>query len=92
VVGVGDQQMPHPNARGQEELEEEMRLLYVAVTRAKDDLLVSYTTKTMMGREQKVCRYLPDDLLWRSFMAPAVISTSDIPRSPVATLSRGPQK
>jgi DNA helicase-2/ATP-dependent DNA helicase PcrA len=92
VVGVGDQQMPHPNARGQEELEEEMRLLYVAVTRAKDDLLVSYPTKTMMGREQKVCRYLPDDLLWRSFMAPAVISTSDIPRSPVATLSRGPQK
>lgn len=38
--------------RTQEELEEERRLFYVAVTRAEDELYISYT--------QKPCRYLRD--------------------------------
>ncbi len=86
LVGAGDQQMPHPHARSKEETEEEMRLLYVAVTRAKEDLLISYPTKMMMGREQKPCPFLPDDLSWKSFMAPAMVplvSMTDTPRAQV---------
>ncbi len=91
LVGVGDQQMPSPQARGKEEREEEMRLLYVAVTRAKEDLLVSYPSKTALGREQKPSPFLPDDLSWKSFMAPAMIplvNMPDLPRAQVRDRQR----
>jgi DNA helicase-2/ATP-dependent DNA helicase PcrA len=84
LVGAGDQQMPHPNARGKEEEEEEMRLLYVAVTRAKEDLLISYPTRMSPGREQKPCPFLPEDLSWKTFMAPAMVPSVNVPDLPRA--------
>ena len=40
VLGVSDGIVPHRNARTEQEIEEERRLLYVARTRAKDFLTV----------------------------------------------------
>ena len=40
VLGVSDGIVPHRNARTEQEIEEERRLLYVAMTRAKDFLTV----------------------------------------------------
>jgi DNA helicase-2/ATP-dependent DNA helicase PcrA len=44
VIGAGDKQMPHPMAvaEGELQIEEERRLLYVAMTRAKDTLYVTF--------------------------------------------------
>ena len=42
MLGVSDGIVPYRNARTTEETEEERRLLYVAMTRAKDFLTVYY--------------------------------------------------
>jgi len=42
VVGVDDGTLPHFSARGREDTEEERRMLYVAITRAKNGLYVTY--------------------------------------------------
>ncbi|MFA6519157.1 MAG: ATP-dependent DNA helicase [Candidatus Shapirobacteria bacterium] len=43
-----------------EELEENRRLFYVALTRAKDQIYISSTTKTPDGREQPQSRFLSE--------------------------------
>ncbi|HIC97215.1 MAG TPA: ATP-dependent helicase [Aquificaceae bacterium] len=49
--------LPHRSAlEGEEELEEERRLFYVAITRAKDRLFISYTK----GKERKASRFLSE--------------------------------
>ena len=43
IIGFSDYEFPHPKAlRSRESLEEERRLFYVAVTRAKSILYISY--------------------------------------------------
>lgn len=42
IINVNDDVIPHKKAVSDDELEEERRLLYVAMTRAKDNLFISY--------------------------------------------------
>ncbi|MBO5120254.1 MAG: UvrD-helicase domain-containing protein [Bacilli bacterium] len=70
VVGMEEGIFPHMNSLMENsELEEERRLCYVAITRAKDDLhLVNARRRTLFGKEQinPVSRFLseiPKDLM-----------------------------
>ncbi len=49
LIGVGRNKVPSPQTRRNEELLEEQRLLYVAMTRASDSLHISYTTQGVPG-------------------------------------------
>jgi DNA helicase-2/ATP-dependent DNA helicase PcrA len=52
LVGMEDGSLPHASARGEEdELEEERRLAYVGMTRAKDRLTLSYALRRMVRGE-----------------------------------------
>ena len=42
ILGAGSAQMPSPRTETQEDYKEERRLMYVAVTRARTNLLISY--------------------------------------------------
>ncbi|MCS6958224.1 MAG: ATP-dependent helicase [Aquificaceae bacterium] len=60
--------LPHEKAlEAQEELEEELRLFYVAITRAKDLLFMSYTRSSK--RPSRFLSYIPKNLLDLSFFA-----------------------
>lgn len=61
LLGVGDQQIPHSKATSPEEQEEERRLTYVAVTRAKDELVCSYPRNTRTGKQE------PSPFLYENF-------------------------
>jgi DNA helicase-2/ATP-dependent DNA helicase PcrA len=69
VVGIEDGFLPHARSREPEEHEEERRLLYVGLTRAKERLTLSYANcRTVYGREmlRKPSPFLdeiPDELL-----------------------------
>ena len=48
VVGLEEGLFPHANSIDQEDFEEERRLFYVAITRAKKNLIISYCRKRNM--------------------------------------------
>lgn len=52
IIGLDDRTIPHFKNRGWEEIEEERRLLYVAVTRAKDRLYLTYPRQRIV-KERK---------------------------------------
>jgi len=49
IIGVADSLFPLKRAIEEDNIEEERRLFYVAVTRAKDELYMSYPKVTMQG-------------------------------------------
>ncbi len=57
LLGVNEGNIPHKNAQLPEEIEEERRLFYVAMTRAKKQLLISYVGKRN-GRPAEPSRFL----------------------------------
>jgi DNA helicase-2/ATP-dependent DNA helicase PcrA len=60
LVGLADGTLPTVYARTAEALEEERRLLYVGVTRARHTLWLSYAAaRSPGGRARRVCRFLP---------------------------------
>jgi DNA polymerase III epsilon subunit family exonuclease len=59
VVGVEDGTLPFFLSKTPEALEEERRVLYVAMTRAKQRLCLSWAT-TVNGRQKDHCRFLAD--------------------------------
>ncbi|WP_345535637.1 ATP-dependent DNA helicase UvrD2 [Phytohabitans rumicis] len=60
VVGLSDGTLPTTYARTAEALEEERRLLYVGVTRARQWLWLSYSqARSPGGRVRRPCRFLP---------------------------------
>lgn len=60
VVGLADGTLPTPYARTPDALEEERRLLYVGVTRARQWLWLSYSAaRSPGGRQRRACRFLP---------------------------------
>jgi DNA helicase II / ATP-dependent DNA helicase PcrA len=60
LVGLADGTLPTTYARTQEALEEERRLLYVGVTRARQWLWLSYASaRSPGGRGRRPCRFLP---------------------------------
>ncbi len=63
VVGVEDELFPHKNASCQAQIEEERRLFYVAITRAKDELYLSHTSMRTRGKTVRTAtpsRFLKD--------------------------------
>ena len=64
IVGMGSFQMPHARSKTPDEIKEELRLAYVAVTRARDHLVCSYSETTQNGLDQDPCPFLPKDLPW----------------------------
>jgi len=60
LVGLADGTLPTTYAKTPEQLEEERRLLYVGVTRARQWLWLSYgQSRSGGGRARRPCRFLP---------------------------------
>jgi DNA helicase-2/ATP-dependent DNA helicase PcrA len=60
LVGLADGTLPTMYAKTAEQVEEERRLLYVGVTRARQWLWLSYgQTRSGAGRSRRPCRFLP---------------------------------
>ncbi|WP_430780921.1 ATP-dependent DNA helicase UvrD2 [Actinoplanes sp. G11-F43] len=60
LVGLADGTLPTTYAKTAEQLEEERRLLYVGVTRARQLLWLSYgQSRSSGGRARRPCRFLP---------------------------------
>lgn len=63
VIGANDSSLPHykvVNEGGPEGIDEERRLAYVAITRARETLLITYPTAPAPGQEneQEISRFL----------------------------------
>jgi DNA helicase II / ATP-dependent DNA helicase PcrA len=68
LVGLADGTLPTTYAKTPDQLEEERRLLYVGVTRARQWLWLSYgQSRTGGGRARRPCRFLPQLDGTRSF-------------------------
>ncbi len=60
LVGLAEGTLPTTYAKTPEQLEEERRLLYVGVTRARESLWLSYgQSRSPGGRPRRPCRFLP---------------------------------
>ena len=59
IMGMGDRQSPDPKTKSPLALEEERRLVYVAVTRAKQFVLCSCPVNLPRRQPQEPCRFLP---------------------------------
>ena len=60
LAGLADGTLPTTYAKTPDQLEEERRLLYVGVTRARQWLWLSYgQTRSAGGRSRRPCRFLP---------------------------------
>ncbi|MEO3922974.1 ATP-dependent DNA helicase UvrD2 [Micromonosporaceae bacterium B7E4] len=60
LVGLSDGTLPTSYAKTVEQVEEERRLLYVGVTRAREWLWLSYASaRSPGGRARRPCRFLP---------------------------------
>jgi DNA helicase-2/ATP-dependent DNA helicase PcrA len=60
VVGLAEGTLPTTYARTPEAVEEERRLLYVGITRARQWLWLSYAAaRSPGGRQRRSCRFLP---------------------------------
>jgi DNA helicase-2/ATP-dependent DNA helicase PcrA len=64
LCGAGSAQMPHPKCVEPEAYEEERRLMYVAVTRARNRLLITYPVDGVPGSPQKPSPFLPPNYPW----------------------------
>lgn len=64
VCGTGSAQMPHPKSIDPEAMEEERRLMYVAVTRARRRLVLTYPIDGLPGSPQGASPFLPPKFPW----------------------------
>ncbi len=53
IIGVEEEILPHRNSIAAETIEEERRLMYVGITRAKEELTLSLAKKRRMGKDFK---------------------------------------
>ena len=66
IVGCGATQIPHPRTLNDKVgQEEERRLFYVAVTRAKQHLVISYPGVTDRKQNQGPSPFIPENSPWR---------------------------
>ncbi|GAB4162584.1 MAG: DNA helicase PcrA [Planctomycetota bacterium] len=59
IVGLEKGLLPHERSKGDEAIEEERRLFYVGITRAKKSLAVSFSRKRWMMGAEKDCEPSP---------------------------------
>ena len=59
IIGANEGQIPYKKAKSEEETEEERRLFYVAMTRAKEVLQICYV-KQRNGKETAPSRFVND--------------------------------
>jgi DNA helicase-2/ATP-dependent DNA helicase PcrA len=64
LCGAGSGQMPHPKSVEPEAYEEERRLMYVAVTRARKRLLITYPVTGLPTSPQRPSPFLPPTFPW----------------------------
>lgn len=64
LLGAGSKQLPHPRTEDMSSMPEERRLCYVAITRPRKDLVVSYPGLTWQKKPQRGCPFLPEDTHW----------------------------
>ncbi|MEV6629463.1 ATP-dependent DNA helicase UvrD2 [Actinoplanes sp. NPDC051470] len=82
LVGLSDGTLPTTYAKTNEQVEEERRLLYVGVTRARQWLWLSYgQTRSGGGRARRPCRFLPQ-LERRGSGGPERAGVSSVSRKP----------
>ena len=62
IIQGNEGSMPYRKAKGKEELEEERRMFYVAMTRAKSRLVISYV-KEKNGKDISPSRFIEELLL-----------------------------
>lgn len=55
ITGLEEGMFPHKNAETRDEIEEERRLMYVAITRAKQKLYLTSTKKRTIYGEERIC-------------------------------------
>jgi DNA helicase-2/ATP-dependent DNA helicase PcrA len=67
ICGAGSGQMPHPKSIEPEAYEEERRLMYVAVTRARQRLLITYPVNALSVSGQSASPFLPPEFPWDEF-------------------------
>lgn len=56
IIGVEEEILPHRNAIASETIEEERRLMYVGITRAKEELTLSLAKKRRSGRDYRITK------------------------------------
>jgi DNA helicase-2/ATP-dependent DNA helicase PcrA len=66
LVGLYQGNLPYDRAKTEAELEEEQRLLYVAITRAKHNLFVSYGKSKHIGAKRTRAKSQFLEKLWPS--------------------------
>ena len=71
MMGLEEEMLPHRNSILSETVEEERRLMYVGITRARESLCLSYAKERRAGAERKptsISRFLEElpseDLIW----------------------------
>jgi DNA helicase-2/ATP-dependent DNA helicase PcrA len=67
LCGAGSGQMPHPKSIEPEAYEEERRLMYVAVTRARRKLLITYPVNALSVSGQTASPFLPPEFPWDEY-------------------------
>ena len=89
IIQALDGILPSRYAEGDtEQLDEELRLLYVAITRAEDDLFISYPLThspwdPYLAKGSRFLSDIPPDLLEEHVLRPAAVSEKDVPRSAI---------
>lgn len=89
IVGAEDQLFPHEQSQSEQEIEEERRLMYVAITRAKKQLFFVQTRQRQRYQDlifPQLSRFLtglPSDLL--------IVERSSLPPSPRRSAQRNYQ-
>lgn len=80
LLGAGSKQLPHPRTEEMSTMAEERRLCYVAITRPREDLVISYPGLTWQKKPQRGCPFFPEDTHWE-YAAPMS------PKMPAAALA-----
>jgi DNA helicase-2/ATP-dependent DNA helicase PcrA len=97
IIGMEENLLPHFNSTMNGQVEEERRLFYVGITRAKEKVYLAGATRRMIFGKQQGCipsRFiseLPKELIkWENFDYSLMDNSRSPRKSPTKTISRTP--